>query len=67
MLAVAWTAEEPWFDLWQSKEIFLKTVQTDSGPHQSSSPLGTSVLSLLGEANHSPPSGAKVKNALSHL
>jgi len=43
----------------------LKTVQTDSGPHQSSSPLGTRVLSLLGEADHSPPSGAKFKNALS--
>ena len=43
----------------------LRTLQIDSGPHQSFSPLGTRVLSLLGEADHSTPPGAKAKIALS--
>ena len=42
----------------------FKTVQNDSGAHHSSSPLGCRVLSQLGEADHSPPSGGQVKNAL---
>jgi hypothetical protein len=40
-IATGWTAEELRFDSRQGQEIFLFSVQTDSGAHPASCPVGT--------------------------
>jgi hypothetical protein len=52
----------PGFASWQGQNYSLfHGVQTNSGAHQASYPMGTRVSFPGGEAYHSPPSSAEVK------
>jgi hypothetical protein len=67
--ATGWTAEEPGFDSWQDKDIFLFSIafRPTPGPTQLPTQWVSGVLSLglrrlEHENGHSPPSTAEVKN-----
>jgi hypothetical protein len=69
LLPVSWTAKRLEFESRRGKEFsLLQVIQTGSGVHQTSYPMGTGVLSLGRgvkrqghEAEHSPPTSAEVK------
>jgi hypothetical protein len=69
----AWMIEEQWFDLWQGQGIIslLQSVQTSSGTHPASDSMCTWVSLprskvAVGEADHTPPSSAEIKNEWSY-
>jgi hypothetical protein len=61
-------ARQPWFDSWQGQGIFLFTTTSRMalGPNQPSIQQVLGALSLGHQADHSPPSSAKVKNVWSY-
>jgi hypothetical protein len=66
-MAMRWTTEAPKFESWKGQEYsLLHIVQTGSGFHSTPYRMGTGSLSLGvkqqgREADHSPPTSAKVK------
>jgi hypothetical protein len=56
-------ARQPGFEYWQGQDFsLLLNVQTGSGAHPTTYPMGNRGSFPGGKADHSPPSSAEVKN-----
>jgi hypothetical protein len=61
-LAIGWTTEGSEFESWWDQEFsLLHVVQSGSGVHPTSYPIGTGGSLPGSEADHSPPTSAEVK------